>query len=72
MFSANGLPENCVYRPKNGPVPCRPVNAYNFSYPELRLLTAIVGCVKRTMIIACGAFHAPYHSRSSFKGYFNA
>ena len=28
MFSANGLPENCVYRPKNGPVPCRPVNAY--------------------------------------------
>ena len=24
MFSANGLPENCVYRPKNGPVPCRP------------------------------------------------
>ena len=28
MFSANGLSEKSVYRPKNGPVPCRPVNGY--------------------------------------------
>ena len=28
MFSANRLPAKYVFRPKNGPVPSQPVNAY--------------------------------------------
>ncbi|MCD4727598.1 MAG: hypothetical protein K8R46_08050, partial [Pirellulales bacterium] len=28
MFSANRLPAKCVFRPKNGPVPSQPANAY--------------------------------------------